>query len=833
MSKPRWLSKDAATRRTAVAEDTDNELVANLGRLAREDEDAGVRLAAMKRLADPGIVQGLARDDVDANVRKQARSLWFDLLSGAHAAAPVLPDRLRLLKAQDDNELIEHLARHAREPELRRAALDRVQRPALWFDRALEDADPTLRLAATERIGDEAQLLRLAERARKTDKQVSRRARERVDALRMLRGDGATLELRARSLCERMEQLLRKPQAAVAEEELTTNWNEIEARVDVGLRQRFESARSLLLISRCGPRQTLPAEIEQSTAPGEPDAQTPVVEAMIPIESTSAEAEPAKMLVAPLLAQARFAASLDTVNAERELEHERQRALTADIERALTPLEQAIESGASLQAHAAKVQLDALRRRSTSALPRALITKLAAIEQRYAELSQWQRWADNQRRQQLCDDIETLAGSGLHPDAIATRVREAQTEWTRLEAAEGESGRAGGLGRRFHSACRNALAPTQAYFKKRQELRQSHAQQVATLLGRVAALPDDAADWAGMLALRREVAEALRGLDRVEPRERKALAERLKTGLGALDVRVARRDEEIARVKAGLIAQAEALGRDMPRGAVASARELQQRWQLAGNGRRERDQMQWKSFRGAIDSVFGRLDAERAERGARDQEARLQAETVCTELETQAAMSDKVDRGAVARLEAAWDALRFRDDALSGRFRAAQSRLRDGETRRQRGLRQARFDAWLARYAICRDAENALASPDALRERWSAAPSTDIGADALSGRFEAALDGTPLTSNDDDAARDVLIELDFLAGAEAPEAERERRRQLQLERLSVRMRGGAALAPYDELANLLVRWSELGAITHDGRDERIERSVRGALATLA
>jgi len=835
LSKPRWLSKDAATRRAAVAADHDPELVASLGRLAREDEDAGVRLAAMKRLADPGIVQGIARDDADPGVRKQARVLWFDLLTGVHAGAPVLPDRLRLLKAQDDNELIEHLARQAREPELRSAALDRVQRPALLFDRALQDADPALRLAATERITDEAQLLRLAERARKTDKQVSRRARERVDALRLQRGDGAALDQRARMLCERMEQLLREPQAAGVEAELAARWSEIEARVDAVLRQRFDAARNLLAISRAGPRPPpveTPADVETNVETEVP--QPASIGATEPAGPTTLQTEsPAEMSVAPLLAQARFAASLDTVNAEREIERERQRALIDAIERALPPLEQAIEAGASVQAHAAKAQLDGLRRRSLQALPRALSAKLATIEQRYAELSQWQRWADNQRRQQICEDIETLAGSGLHPDAIATRVREAQTEWSRLEAAEGESSHAGGLGRRFHAACRNALAPAQAYFKKRQELRQSHAQQVTTLLDRVAALTDEETDWAAVLALRREVADALRGLDRVEPRERKALAERLKTGLAALDARVARRDEAIATAKAALIAQAEALGRDMPRGAVASARELQQRWQQAGNGRRSRDQEQWKNFRSAIDAVFGRLDAERAERGARDQEARGQAEAVCAEFEAQAATPDRPDRAAVTRLEAAWDALRVRDDALSNRFRAAQAQLRENEARRQRHLRQARFDAWLTRYALCRAAETAAEPVDALRERWGLAPSTDIATEVLARRFEAGLAGNTIASGDDEATRDVLIELDFLAGAEAPEQERERRRQLQLERLSARMRGGAALAPYDELANLLVRWSELGAVAAGADDERLERAVRSALATLA
>ena len=84
----------------------------------------------MKRLADPGVAQGLARDDGDPAVRSQARALWLDLLTGRHAAAPTLVERLRLLRAQDEPEIIEHVARHAREPELRGSALERVARPS-------------------------------------------------------------------------------------------------------------------------------------------------------------------------------------------------------------------------------------------------------------------------------------------------------------------------------------------------------------------------------------------------------------------------------------------------------------------------------------------------------------------------------------------------------------------------------------------------------------------------------------------------------------------------------------------------------------------------------
>ncbi|MBL0164936.1 MAG: hypothetical protein IPP82_15160 [Xanthomonadales bacterium] len=157
-SKPRWLSKDATVRRDAVATEKAAELVSQLARFAREDDDAGVRITALKRLAEPGLAQAMAQDDRDEGVRNAARTLFTELLAGTHASAPALADRLRLLRAQDDARLIEQIAVTAPEPELRLAALQRVERPALILERVTADSDAAVRLAALDRIDDETQL---------------------------------------------------------------------------------------------------------------------------------------------------------------------------------------------------------------------------------------------------------------------------------------------------------------------------------------------------------------------------------------------------------------------------------------------------------------------------------------------------------------------------------------------------------------------------------------------------------------------------------------------------------------------------------------------------
>lgn len=837
LNKPRWNSKDAATRRTAVALDSDSELLANLSRLAREDSDAEVRITAMKRLCDPGIAQGLAHDDADPGVRAQARALWVDLLTGTHASAPPMVERLRLLKAQDDSDLISHIARNAREVPMRQAALDRSSRPGFLLERALDDADPGVRLGLVERIDDEAQLTRLVERARKSDKQVSRAARERLEALRIARGHDATVEQHARQLCEQLEKLIQVPAHGDAEAELTTRWTAIETLIAGPLQARYRAAKNLLAASR-NPRvaesePVVEESISDAAAVTDTATGADVEDAGVGSETETTQAD---AVAAALIAQARFAASLDEAKAAQRQKQEKQAALLGEFDTALRASEAALDAGASAQAHAAKTRVDGLRKRIEAPLPRALAQRLVDTEKRHAQLSEWQHWADNQRRLQLCEDIDTLAASGVHPDAVASRVREAQAEWTRLDVAEGRTtAMPNGLTRRFQAGCRAAMAPTQGYFKKRQELRQSHAQQVNALLEGGAAFTEDSADWPGMAMLRAEMIAALRGLDSVEPRERKLLAERLKTSLDVLDAHVARRDENIAQAKAALIKEAETLGGAVvPRGAVAAARELQQRWQLVGNGKRARDQAQWKAFRAAIDAVFERLDAERNERTARDADARAQAEAVCAEVEALAAAPSPAERGAAGRLQAAWDVLRVRDDDLNYRFAAAQSQLREAAQQVERSRRHARFDAWLTRYRLCRAAENQVEPIDVLREKWSGAAATDIATTLLAERFENSVSGTQADIDEDTAtaSRDVLLEIDFLAGIEADDADRERRRSLQVERLAARMRGGNALAPADELADLMTRWSALGPVPDTQSDVRLERSVAAVLRTL-
>lgn len=877
-SRPRWQSNDADVRRDAVAKDDDDALKAALPQLAKDDPDAGVRLAALKRLADPALAQALASDDRDEGVRKAASALWTDLLTGTHAQAPTLTERLRLLRGQDEARLIEHIATRAPEVELRLAALARVTRPALLAERAIADGDTDLRSAALERIDDEAQLARIAERARKSDKRINREALERLERLRLARGDAQAVREHARRLCERLEAALRSGDNAEVEP-VASAWQAIEAQVEPALRTRYDAARELHALSsdpvrvaelreRARERERIAHEVaalEHELALPSARAALEALETRFNALATRFAEGAAQDVDGPQIVDARRVHAIATRLHELALQpeatvaappppaapaadeqrrreqadalrrdRENRDAALARLAQQLDTVEAALAAGHSADAHRAWTKLAEQRRALAGALPAALQARHAEAEAAHARLAEWQRWGDNQRRQQLCDEIAALPASGLHPDAIATRVKEAQAEWTKLDELEARPPQAGdGLSRRFRALCRAAIEPVRPYFDKRDELRKSHGERIEQLLARIATAADDEATAAhALLPLRREAAEALRGLDRVDPRARKAFAQKLKDALTRVDARVDAANASVQAAKAALIERAEALATlDDVRAAMNSARDLQKKWQAAGNGRRARDEAQWKAFRAAVDRVFARADGERAQREAQDSATREAAANLCAELEALAASDDPPARGEVSRIDTAWQALGVGDPALRRRHEAAHAALRDATERRRRGQRRARFDTWLAHYQLVRAGECGGSDAAATRAALAALPALDIAAEAMRQRVDSLADGT--TVDGTAAHRDAVIELERFAGIDSPAEDRQRRMDLQVSQLSARMRGERAQAPAEQLEALLVRWTETGPFPPAADlDARLVRALQGALDQL-
>jgi DNA repair protein SbcC/Rad50 len=817
--KPKWQDKNPDVRRRAIASDDDAELIAALPDLVRADADPASRVAALRRLHDYEAWRERSTGDADGEVRRVAREAYLALLCSRDERVPPLARRIAELETLSPAE-IERVAAQAVDRELRASALARVSRQALLVDRALKDPDAGLRASVLDRIDSAAVLERIAETARKTDKNVSRRARELAATLRIDSGNVEAIALKAQELCARMESLMRAAGGTEQDvDDIERAWTRLGEQATDDTRARYLGALAVVRRMQLQARTPKPAiEPPLGTAPAPAAPSATLLNVPLSVD-----------LIA---SQARFDAALATAANEAQSEREARRTRIHEIERLVARLAADLESGDVAGAQRSRSAIVPLAD-AVDTLPPALGERLAGLHARHDELRHWHQWANQQRREAICEGLESLAAANPHPDALATGVRDAREEWRRLDAAEGVAANETRLSRRFNALCHRALKPAKGYFDKRDQLRRTRTDEVESLLRNAAAMPEAIGDWKAATTLRRDLAAALHGLDAVDPRERTNLAKRIKDAIASLAPRLETYERGIEAAKRRLIERASALTGTDGRSAARQVQDLQREWTALGHARRGTDQKQWQEFRRACDAVFSSLDAARKERDTQETAVKETTQAILRDLEALngAGKPPRAEiKAALREIDHRWQALAHRERETDQRYRKLveniESTLRDAA----RNDRLARFHDALAQYRLLRGAEIAPdAAPIEAGAEWNdAANATDAMAQALSAR-RARISTGNAGPTDEEAARDRLVELEFIAGVETPADDRQRRMNYQVHRLASRMRDRATTSPEMELVLVLAAWF---AQTPQ-REELETRFLRAAQAGVA
>ena len=246
--KLKWQPADSKAREPAAREPANSDDPA-LRDQARQNADPAMRRAALERLDDLDLLRDLASTDADEGARAAARARYRSLLAGQATDSPPLAVRLERWRNDDDPDLAEFLARQAAEPELRLAALERVDSEPTLAEVALQDSHWEVRLAALERIQDSSLLEPIARQSRNRDKRLYRQARERLEALAAARGRSTRLE----RLCVEMEQLIWDGESgpnAARFPKIEQEWREVESFADLPTQERYRQARARFLTDR-------------------------------------------------------------------------------------------------------------------------------------------------------------------------------------------------------------------------------------------------------------------------------------------------------------------------------------------------------------------------------------------------------------------------------------------------------------------------------------------------------------------------------------------------------------------------------------------------------
>lgn len=864
LRKPEWEHRDAYRRANAVARQSEPELLAKLPELARDDPDASVRLAAVRRLDDLSLLGDRMRHDADDSVRAAARQRYLQRLLDANVP---LSERERVLRVEEDPDILVAAAGEAPEPSLRRIGLERSARPGLLVERCSKDPDPELRRWILDRIDDADTLERIAERVRKTDKVLARTARERAQAARLAAGDPVATRERALAICEELDTLRRTVASNAAEqrEVLAQEWQSLKPRLDEAMELRVQGYFETLDRALAGP----PEELDEAPATDPPAASQPaatrparepdpVLTALLAeLEARASRLDPRALHgvekrwharlqhIEPLLpveqeqAQ-RFRELGDRLQQGFEAAERRRQAALEALPGRIEQLEAAVAAGQVAPARALQSQIDADRTVLREAFPRALARRFNRAVQELARLGQWQRWSSNKARMRLIGEVEALAGAGLHPDAMAARLKELQAEWHLIDASEARAPDAPEhpLAARFHAAGRRVLAPARPYFEKRSELREIRAEEFERFLTAAETRLADGVPVRGLLTLRRQIIDRLRRSDELEPGARRELSRRLRSALDRVKAALAASEEEAEAAKRKLLAN---LRRDLMHVELAAAlpiaRQAQATWKTMARASRKVEDALWAELRELVDPWFAQADAKQRERQAAEAASASQARAIVDELEQLAQAgeltADQIDTR-LAALQTRWRALAESLPALDEaepdtqergfrRPRRTPTRARLDErpydravakveamrARRAQAARRAELRKLLAATVLCEKIEAASASASASATA-SARAALEHELDALALRADAraaiqtrlaAADGTDLARHEA-RAHEVLVLAELAVGLDSPDSARELRRRLQIERLSEHLSGSGGAD--DDVRSLLL-----------------------------
>jgi hypothetical protein len=727
-TQPKWKHPDAEVRLAGVQELPEEEQDA-LAEIARTDEDARVRKAAVGKLGTVATLAEILRADADEAVRDQAAGVLLDIALGAfeadEAASLAALDALGALPPAAAQKQVVLVAKAARRESVSRTALGRLTDQKALAHVARRGEHPAIREEALARVTDPEELAATAWKSSFRDVAVA--------ALERVTDRAAIKAVAARAVNQAAARRARVILRGIEEQEAAAAAAEAAQVAAAQARRRAAS--------------DLAREIERAAELPPPGGADPLaaLEARWGVEGAEADA-PVRDRVEAALAAGREARA--RADAERAARAARQREIDAQLaaRRALVARCRALGGETTAEAQALLVAewegLPVVDHPESRQLQGEFESALRGIERkRNDEATVAERLG---RLAELATALETLAADERYPAVrdLRQRARRVRQEAQAAAAAfEGEA-RAGEAAARV-AAAERALAEREQAWRDAQnaeaEQRKRRAQQAVQRLTDLQKVESPT-----LKALDRAIGEALTletelGAEPVDA-ERQALREALAAARDALQPKAAALREADdwqrwanAGVQEQLIAKMEALAAEPdPQAAFRTMRDLQQQWKAVAAAPRDSAEQLWTRFRNAGTAVRERVEPLRAAQHA-EQTAHLARKiALCEQAEALSASTDWIATAdALKALQAEWKTIgpapRRDEQAVWTRFRNACNAF---FTRRQEDLKQRRQvwtgnlekkEALIARaeaLAATTDWEAGFAELKALQAEW-------------------------------------------------------------------------------------------------------------------
>lgn len=431
----------------------------------------------------------------------------------------------------------------------------------------------------------------------------------------------------------------------------------------------------------------------------------------------------------------------------------------------------------------------------------ALQERLAEAQKTLGDMGDWKNFATEPKYIELCDSMEALVTSKLHPDKLSSAMKELQQQWKSL----GHSDISDQYWERFKKASDLVYKPCADFFDQRHQTRQSNLQQRQQIVEQLRELQestdwDNSPDYRAIQASLYSISDHFATIKDVE---RKEGQQQWKQFVKHKDAIMARLDVVYSanlELKQQLIKQTSALAEaEVKEENLNALKSLQNRWKQVGITRRNQDQKAWTEFKKQGDLVYNRVQELR--QGQRDEtDQQLNAyRNIIKQIQQLARSATEL-----AAADQQFSALQEQYSALPELPRQLPEKLLEGLQRDYRNacdqfdqchsriignLHNQQLDALRQKAELCSQLEALGPSADEqklqkLNAEWDAITLQDA---ELSRRIEArrsaaqsTLDRTAIGEE----RRMLCIRLEITLGAETPAEDKALRMQYQLDQMN-------------------------------------------------
>jgi len=389
----------------------------------------------------------------------------------------------------------------------------------------------------------------------------------------------------------------------------------------------------------------------------------------------------------------------------------------------------------------------------------SLTARFHAASDRLRETLDWNRWANLQRKQDICARLEALQkeaeveGAEIRP--IFARFKDLNAEWKATGPVPWDSSEA--LWDRYHQTSDALYEKCREHFAELDGEREANFKAKEELCARLEAIvAAEEIDWREATEAFKEAHSNWKALGAVPQEKSDALWDRFRAvGKAFYDRRDGNHKDNL-KAKQELAAQAEKLADSREwKSAAAQIKELQEKWKTIGPVAREKSEALWSRFHGACEAFF---KARSAYFDQLDQERPLNLEkklALCElvekldELETDQARYERI-----LEAQAQWKEIgpvpREQEDALWERFRKPLDAYFQQHRAKTEAERAQREEGARIKRELCAEAEalkdstewkSTIEKVKDLQARWKASPPAPRAADQeLWQRFRAACD---------------------------------------------------------------------------------------------